>query len=369
VGEFVPHGGEVLVVGARLAAVDAASGRTLRRAPLTVDVGNITLGQLGPGAAVAGRALLFGWYDFATGTGTVFCFDTDTLALRWQWQIHWSWIQRTVRPTLAVVGDAARVYAAAVGKTGDNVFAFRLADGRLLWSRSVETFPAETGLALAEGRLLVRALPRTRGPDWHEFLEALAVEDGRSQWRVRLTGDARYHPESPLVRDGHVYTSTRAGVHAGYLFAVRVADGDVRRDDVETSGAPFAVHGDVVYLGGWPTIAYDADRGRTVWRASPGRGDRPTPPMIAGGTIDLEHNRVLTGDSQRFVYVLAADTGALLSQLRLDLYPRFELSSPLKALYGSYGVRRLAMHRGQLLVGTTDSSLFVFRRARPDGGA
>jgi hypothetical protein len=34
--------------------------------------------------------------------------------------------------------------------------------------------------------------------------------------------------------------------------------------------------------------------------------------------------------------------------------------SPLKALYGSYGVRRLQIHRGMLLAGTVDSSLFVF---------
>jgi outer membrane protein assembly factor BamB len=101
-----------------------------------------------------------------------------------------------------------------------------------------------------------------------------------------------------------------------------------------------------------------------VWRATLGRPENDGPPMIAGGRLDRDHRRVLTGDSQRFVYELAADTGALQGRIRLDTYPRFELLSPLKALYGSYGVRRLELHAGMLLVGTVDSSLFVFRRTR-----
>jgi hypothetical protein len=85
------------------------------------------------------------------------------------------------------------------------------------------------------------------------------------------------------------------------------------------------------------------------------------PPMIADGAIDDARTRIFTGDSPRFVYVRAASSGLLQQQFRLDQHPRFEPLSPLEALYGSYGVRRLQVHRGMLFAGTVDSSLFVFR--------
>jgi hypothetical protein len=84
--------------------------------------------------------------------------------------------------------------------------------------------------------------------------------------------------------------------------------------------------------------------------------------MIAGGAVDAAGRHVVTGDSQRHVYVLSADTGALTRRIRLDTYHRFELLKPLKGLFGSYGVRRLALHAGRLYVGTVDASLFVFRQ-------
>ena len=119
------------------------------------------------------------------------------------------------------------------------------------------------------------------------------------------------------------------------------------------------VDGDTLYLGGAPALAWDARTRRALWRARI-EGDAH-PSMFAGGALDDAHARVFTGDSQRFVYVLAADSGALRDRIRLDHYPRFELLRPLKALYGSYGARRLEVHRGALFVGTVDGSLFVFR--------
>jgi outer membrane protein assembly factor BamB len=364
VGEFAADGNEVFTIGARLTAMDAATGRTRRSVSLPADLGNITIGQLGPGAMVAGDALVFGWYDFVGETGTVFCFDTTSLAMRWQWQIHWPWSERSLRPSIAVTADDTHVYAAAIGKAADNLFAFRLADGTLRWSRSVETFPAESALALGGGRLIVRSQLWARATDRHEQLDAIRVEDGHRMWRTWLTGEAKYHLGGPLIRDGAIYTTTRAGLTGGHLFVVRLSDGHTSREDIRTSGAPFAAHRHVIYFGGGPPLAYDVQSRRTVWRATLGYPEDAMPPMVAGGAIDIDHNRIFTGDSQRFVYVLAADTGALQTRLRLDTYPRYEFLSPLKALYGSYGVRRLEMHRGRLLVGTGDSSLFVFQRAR-----
>lgn len=359
VGEFAIRDGDVVTIGERLTVYEAATGHPRRHAALPADLADVTRGQLGPGAMIAGDAIVFGWYDFAAETGTIFCFDFGTLQPRWRWQIPWPWRQRTLRPTVAVIASGEHVYATATGKDGDNLFAFRLADGRLLWSRSVETFPTESALALTGDRLIVRSQLWARTRDWHEQLDAIALADGRRLWRTWLIGEAKHHTGGPLIDGGHLYTTTRAGADRGYLYVVRLSDGRTLRDEIETAGAPFAKRADTLYLGGAPALAWDARTRRALWRA-PIDGDAH-PSMIAGGALDDAHARVFTGDSQRFVYVLAADSGALRDRIRLDHYPRFELLRPLKTLYGSYGARRLEVHRGALFVGTVDGSLFVYR--------
>lgn len=361
VGEFVIRDDEVVTIGARLTVYEATTGRRRRRAALPADLGDVTRGQLGPGALVTGDSLVFGWYDFATETGTVFCFDAGSLRPRWQWQVHWPWRQRTLRPSLAVAAAGEHVYAAAIGKEADNVFAFRLADGRLAWSRSVEAFPTESALAVAGDRLIVRSQLWARTRDWHEQLDALALVDGRRLWRTWLIGEAKYHTAGPLIDGGYLYTTTRAGPDRGHLYVVRLSDGHTIREEIETAGAPFAKRGDTIYLGGAPPLAWDVGTRRVVWRGGDGANGGGQRPMIAGGAIDDGHDRVFTGDSQRFVYVRAARTGLVQRGIRIDTYPRFEIFSPLKALHASYGVRRLQVHRGMLFVGTVDGSLFVFQ--------
>jgi outer membrane protein assembly factor BamB len=361
VGEFAVRGDEVFTIGDRLAVYDTATGRRMRSSVLPADFADITRGQIGPGAMVVGDSIVFGWYEFVTETGTVFCFDATTLAPRWQWRIHWPWRQRTLRPTIAVSAADEQLYAAAIGKDADNLFAFRLADGRLLWSRGVETFPAESALAVSGDRLIVRSQLWALTRDRHEQLDAIAVADGRRLWRTWLVGEAKYHTGGPLIDSGYLYTTTRADPHGGHLYVVRLSDGHTLRDDIGTAGAPFAKRGDAIYLGGAPPLAWNTAARRALWSASAESDDGAMPPMIADGAIDDARNRIFTGDSQRSVYVRAAGTGLLQQRLRLDQHPRFELLSPLKALYGSYGVRRLQVHHGLLFAATVDSSLFVFR--------
>jgi outer membrane protein assembly factor BamB len=359
VGEFAIRGEEVFTIGARLSVYEAATGRRRRSTPLPADLGDITRGQLGPGALAAGDAVVFGWYDFADETGTVFCFDAASLTLRWTWRIHWPWHQRTLRPTVAVAADDDRVYAATIGNTAENLFAFRRTDGRLLWSRAVESFPDESALGLAGDRLIVRSQLWAWTRDRHEQLDAIGLTDGRRLWRTWLMGDAKHHTGEPLIADGRLYTTTRVDDGGGHLYIVRLSDGSTQRERIETAGAPFAKRGDAIYLGGTPAIAWDARARRTLWTA---RDDASTPSTrIAGGAIDDGRRRLFTGDPHQFVYVHALDTGLLLQRVRLDRYPRFELSRPVKALYGSYGTRRLHVEGGMLFVGTADSSLFVYR--------
>lgn len=367
VGEFALRANEVVTIGARLAVYETLSGRRRRSTALPADFGDVTRGQLGPGAMVSGDAIVFGWYDFASETGTVFCFDVATLAPRWQWQIHWPWRQRTLRPAVAVVASGERLYAAAVGKEGDNLFAFQLDDGRLAWSRTVEAFPTESALAIAGDRLIVRSQLWARTRNWHEQLDAVALADGRRLWRTWLIGEGKHHPGGPLLDGAYLYTTTRDGSERGWLYVVRLADGYTRRQNIETTGAPFAKRGDTLYLGGAPPLAWDVRAHRTLWRAG-GDAD-PARSMIADGAIDDDHDLVVTGDSRRFVDVLAAGSGVARDRIRLDHHPRFELFRPLKALYGAYGVRRLQVHGGRLFVGTVDSSLFVFRLPAQHTGA
>ena len=361
VGEFVTQGATVFTVGDRVAVHDTATGQQRRSTRLPADLADITRGQLGPGAAIAGQTLVFGWYDFASETGTLFCVDTATLETRWQWRIRWAWTERSLRPTLAVAADAERVYAAAVGKDADNLFAFRLGDGALAWSRNVERFPAEAALALHDGRLIVRSQLWARPGDRHQQLDAIRARDGLRLWRTWLTGEAKRHLDPPVIHDGQLYTSTRENTTRGRLFTVRLADGHTTSVDVETSGSPFARHGDVLYLGGAAPLAFDLRAHRELWRTPLADAGDTSPPMIAGGALDTRNRLVYVADSQRYVYALDAATGTLRHRLRLDGYPRFEFLSPLKALYGSYGARRLETRDGLLFVGTADASLFVFR--------
>jgi outer membrane protein assembly factor BamB len=360
VGEFVVHGGSVFTIGDRLAVHDTATGQQRRSTRFTADLADITTGQLGPGASLAGNALVFGWYDFATETGTLFCVDAATLATRWQWRIRWAWTERALRPTLAVVADDERVYAAAVGKDADNLFAFRLSDGALAWSRAVERFPAEAALTLHEGHLIVRSQLWARPGDRHQQLDAIRARDGERLWRTWLGGEPKYHLDPPVVHDGRLYTTTRDGATHGRLFSVRLTDGQTTSIDVDTPGAPFARQGDVLYLGGATPLALDLRTHRPLWR-TPLTDPDSAPPMLAGGTLDPTRALVYVADSKRYVYALSATTGELRHRLRLDTYPRFEFLSPLKAIYGSYGARRLELRNGLLFVGTVDASLFVFR--------
>ena len=360
VGEFVVHGASVFTIGDRLAVHDTATGQQRRSTRLPADLADITLGQLGPGATLAGNALLFGWYDFASETGTLFCVDAATLATRWQWRIGWAWTERSLRPTLAVAADAERVYAAAVGKDADNLFAFRLSDGALAWSRAVERFPAEAALTLHDGRLIVRSQLWARPGDRHQQLDAIRARDGQRLWRTWLTGEAKHHLDPPVIDDGQLYTTTRDGTAHGRLFSVRLSDGHTTSVEVETSGAPVARHADVLYLGGAAPLAFDLRSRRQLWRTPLADAD-VGPSMIAGGALDPARRLLYVADTQRYVYALASETGELRHRLRLDTYPRFEFLSPLKAIYGSYGARRLEVRDGHLFVGTADASLFVFR--------
>jgi outer membrane protein assembly factor BamB len=229
----------------------------------------------------------------------------------------------------------------------------------------VDRFPAEAAPAIYDERLIVRSQLWARADAPHEQLDAIATRDGARLWRTWLPGEAKYHLEPPLRHGDHLYTTTRDGAAGGQLYRIRLVDGHTTRTAVPTAGAPFAARGDVLHLGGWPPIAYDARAQRVVWRATLGYVGEPDVTVLAGGTLDAARGVAYLGDSQRHVYAVDAATGALERRIRVDGYARFELGSPVKALFGSYGVRRLDARADRLFVGTVDGSLFVFGGVAP----
>jgi outer membrane protein assembly factor BamB len=358
VGHFAPRGDEVFTIGDELAVYHAASGQRLRRVALPRDFGNITNGQLAPELVVTPTALLVGWYDFAVEIGSVSCFDPSSLALRWEQRVAWPW-DATLRPTFAVAADGEHAYAVAVGKPGHNVFKFRLADGQLTWARALAAIPTPDRLVLHD-RALIVASRHTLADVEHVQLDAVETDGGTRRWRATLSGSTLLGV-SPLVLGAHGYTALYRRPGGLSLYAVRLDDGVTTRTDIgeDMDGRPVAEHDGILYFGGLTPFAYDRRAARVRWTAA---GDRE---MSAGahGRFDAGRRLLHVGDPWHYVYAVDAETGQVVRRTRIDTYVRYELN-PVKALFGSYGARRLELHQGLVFVGTADSSLFVFRPAR-----
>lgn len=362
VGEFAVHGREVFTVGRELAVHDLASGRRLRHARLRHDLANITTGQLGPTVEVAAGVVVFGWYDFQAEAATLSCHDAGSLAPRWDRTFPWPWDERSLRPTLALGVDVDSVYAAAVGKTGVNLFRMRLGDGELVWSRAVERFPVESPLLVRDGAVVVRARLWGWSRPRHELLDSFTTTDGTRRWRTWLAGESRFHPERPLVRGAALYTTTAATAGDTHLYTVRLSDGHTTGTLLSGGpGGPFAEANGILFFGGRPPIAYEVAGARPVWQAPVGAGPPGSVGMIHGGALDAARGLVYVGDATRHLYALRVADGSERARIRLDRYARYEFVHPLKALYGAYGARRVELQDDRLLVGTSDASLFVFR--------
>jgi hypothetical protein len=84
---------------------------------------------------------------------------------------------------------------------------------------------------------------------------------------------------------------------------------------------------------------------------------------LADALLDPMRQEIYLGDWERDLYVLSSTTGQVKEKVNIRAYWRGDfLFSPLKAFFGSYGVKKLELAKELLLVGTVDSSLFVFRR-------
>ncbi len=365
VGQLGVRGEEVFTAGRYLGVYDLATGRELRRVQLPRDYGNMTLGEIGPTVAFSKSSVVFGWYDFDSEEGRLLCYDVRTLTLRWKRDFKWRWEMRETRPTLSVVIDGAHLYVLAFGKEGQNLFKLRLSDGEIAWSTVIEKYVKGVPLLLHDGRLLVRSTVSSRHPDLHGYFQAINPRTGEALWRVRVDGVSDFD-DPPLISGDRAYMTSEAVLsEPDHFYTIDLRRGTIiSHQRVRLLRAPFAEHQGLLYFGGNTPAAFDPGQGKIVWQTDLRGPQGLGTPVGALAILDPERQEIYLGDSQRDLYVLSSATGQVKEKVNIRGYWRGDfLFSPLKAFFGSYGIKRLELNKGLLFVGTVDSSLFVFRPA------
>ncbi|MFQ5658740.1 MAG: PQQ-binding-like beta-propeller repeat protein, partial [Candidatus Methylomirabilales bacterium] len=363
VGQWGVRGEEVFIVGRHLAVYSLSDGRELRRVRLPKDYGRTTFGEISPELAITDTSLVFAWYDFRDKEAKIFSYDPKTLALRWERAFPWAWDVRSTRPTFSVVVSGDHLYALAIGKEGQNLFKLRLSDGRTVWSVAIEKYVQGVPLVLHDGKLLVRSIVSISHPDKYGYLQAFNPLTGENLWRVRIDGESTFD-DPPLIFTDRTYVTSQAVLSdPDHFYTIELTRGMVvRHQRVRLLRAPFAEYQGILYFGGNTPAAFHIGREEIVWQADLRGPQGLGTPVSALGVLDTIREEIYLGDWERDLYVLSARTGEVKDKVYIRGYWRGEFFSPLKAFFGSYGVKRLALVRGFLFVGTVDSSLFVFRR-------
>ena len=349
VGQFGARGEEVFTVGRYLGRYGLATGRELRRMHLSQDYGNLTFGEIAPEVVISKSSIVFGWYDFDSEAGQIFSYGQNALTLRWKREFKWQWKVRDTRPTFSVVSDGVHLYALALGKEGQNLFKLRLSDGGTVWSTTIERYVKGIPVLLHDGMLLVHSVVSLDHPNQYGYFQAIKPETGEMIWQTRIDGLLNFD-DPPFISGDRAYVTSQAVLSdPDHFYTIDLKRGTVtNRQRVRLLRAPFAKHRDVLYFGGNTPAAFDIVRGILLWQTA---------------TLDRKREEIYLGDSERNLYVLSSTTGQIKDKVNIRGYWRGDiLFNPVKAFFGSYGVKRLELNQGLLFVGTVDSSLFVFRR-------
>jgi len=221
--------------------------------------------------------------------------STRTLRVRWRFhfrgEVGFSGID-AAGPVVA----GGRVY---VQDLNSDVYALRLADGRLLWRhRYGRPNGGPNGLALAPGLVYGNT-------DTSAF--ALDRRTGAERWRVRLTSAENPITTAPLVANGLVYTSStgQAPGGRGTLYALDARTGAVRWR-FDTIEGPWRFPKEASGGGAWHPPSVDAD-GRVYWgTANPypwgGSRARPNGGMYPGPVRHTDSLVVLDGRTGTLVW-------------------------------------------------------------------
>ena len=368
VGQWGIRGDEVFTVGRYLTVYNLTTGKELRRVKLPQDYGNTTLGEISPEIAITNSSLVFAWYDFKgefkEKEGTIFSYDPNTLKLRWQRSLPLQKDVLELAPTFSVAIEGSYLYALAIGKEGENLFKLKLTDGETIWSTRIEKYIQGVPLVLRDGKLLIRSRVSPWSRDPYGYFQAINPETGETLWRVRIDGMSGVNDDPPIVSGDRAYlTSEGVLSKPDYFYTIDLSRGTIiNHQRVYQLRAPFAEYRGVLYFAGNTPAAFDVSNGKILWqtdlRGPHGLGD----PINASGVPNAAREEIYLGDWERNLYVLSSTTGQVKEKVNIRGYWRGDfLFSPLKAFFGSYGIKRLELNKGLLLVGTVDSSLFVFR--------
>jgi len=229
--------------------------------------------------------------------------------------------ERVVLSTLALTGDALLVASSTYPASDEQDFltALRPTDGARLWRVRLSFSPYY--LAAEDGIVVVS------GYSSGDTFEARRASDGQRLW---ITPANRYDIAPPAIANGVVYVGGRDG----YLYALRLNDGAVRRRFAAGAGTggfapakPAVVDNDTIYSGAGPLLyALDARTGalrHTYHLFSDKEGSAPgefifsySPPTVADGALFVAAhvNPVCyfsnCGDERATLYALDVATGA-----------------------------------------------------------
>ena len=204
--------------------------------------------------------VVFGDNVFVSGssgdTQEVFCFETQNGQLKWRGNVPRGTLQKpnifddTGFASPTPVTDGVRVYALFAG--GD-IAAFDYS-GKQLWSRTMGAPESQYGyassLALYNGRVIVQWDQGSSEEDGKSALVCLDGATGKPLWRTRRPVANAW--ASPVVTGGRVYTCANPWV-----------------------------------------IAYQAEDGREIWRASVLEGDVAPSPVWHEGILYIANDRAV----------------------------------------------------------------------------
>jgi outer membrane protein assembly factor BamB len=234
----VVAGGRAFVTeGDGVGAYDAATGRRLWRDTTAFD------GYFSPALAAAGGLVVAAAYDCHSNSDPstlLVAFDARTGTRRW---VGWS-----DTPSETVVADSGMLVISGESPSDQpTVSAYRVADGRLVWSYPGTDLAAPV---VAGGRVLLTNVDS--GASY-----GISVTTGRIAWKRTAT----YHVSAANPAGDRFYATTPAGA----LVALTVATG-ARAWSVTGGWGTVTTDGRRLYVsrGSW-IATYDAANGRRLW--------------------------------------------------------------------------------------------------------
>jgi outer membrane protein assembly factor BamB len=235
----------------------------------------------------------------------------------------------------------------------------------MVWSTTIEKYVQGTPLLTQGGKLLVRSRLSAKVGDQYGHLQAIDSDTGATVWRSRIDGGYLVSDDPPLISGDRAYVTSEASApDMTHFYIIDVRNGTIIKHDLlPRVRPPFAERQGILYFGSARPASYRVSTGEMLWQMYLYGPEGLGPPVIANGVLDPIREEIYLGDWERHLYVLSAKTGEIKDKLNIRSYWRGDvLFNPVKAFFASYGVKRLELNQGLFLVGTVDSSLFVFRR-------